>query len=74
MIHDGMQGFDDTLTQLFMKKIKIMMVIYQVRGSSAFCVSVPWKTSMKYEQLGRKMRAFVCPMIGLVWYYILFQF
>ncbi|XP_048745697.2 cilia- and flagella-associated protein 43-like isoform X3 [Ostrea edulis] len=29
MIHDSMQGFDDTLTQLFMKKIKIMMVIYQ---------------------------------------------
>lgn len=30
MIQDSMQGFDDTLTQLFMKKIKIMMVIYQV--------------------------------------------
>ncbi|XP_078310806.1 cilia- and flagella-associated protein 43-like isoform X4 [Crassostrea virginica] len=29
MIQDSMQGFDDTLTQLFMKKIKIMMVIYQ---------------------------------------------
>ncbi|XP_062576681.1 cilia- and flagella-associated protein 43-like isoform X2 [Saccostrea cucullata] len=29
MIQDGMQGFDDVLTQLFMKKIKIMMVIYQ---------------------------------------------
>nr|XP_034327595.1 cilia- and flagella-associated protein 43 isoform X6 [Crassostrea gigas] len=29
IIQESMQGFDDNLTQLFMKKIKIMMVIYQ---------------------------------------------
>ncbi|XP_041368827.1 cilia- and flagella-associated protein 43-like isoform X2 [Gigantopelta aegis] len=29
MICDGMAGFDDTLNQLFLRKIKIMMVIYQ---------------------------------------------
>lgn len=35
-----MQGFDDNLTQLFMKKIKIMMVIYQVSPTSFFFLAV----------------------------------
>lgn len=36
IIQESMQGFDDNLTQLFMKKIKIMMVIYQVSPTSFF--------------------------------------
>lgn len=36
IIQESMQGFDDNLTQLFMKKIKIMMVIYQVSPTSYF--------------------------------------
>ena len=31
LIQEGMASFDDFLNQVFMKKIKVMMVIYQVR-------------------------------------------
>ena len=30
LIQEGMAAFDDYLNQVFMKKIKVMMVIYQV--------------------------------------------
>lgn len=30
IIQDSMGGFDEMLTQVFMKKIKVMMVVYQV--------------------------------------------
>lgn len=40
IIQESMQGFDDNLTQLFMKKIKIMMVIYQVSPTSYFFYAV----------------------------------
>jgi len=34
LIQDGMAGFDEMLNTVFMKKIKVMMVIYQVHDHS----------------------------------------
>lgn len=36
IIQDSMTGFDDMLNVVFMKKIKVMMVVYQVSISRCF--------------------------------------
>lgn len=54
IIQESMQGFDDNLTQLFMKKIKIMMVIYQVCPPSFFLIStrfVIWQSNQNKTYL-----------------------
>ena len=35
VITDGMAAFDESLNQLFLKKIKVMMVLYQVSDKSS---------------------------------------